>query len=80
VYGGFVDKIPMGAAMNKGLTFKMGQTHVHKYLDRLLAHIENGDIDPTFVISHHLPLDDAPRAYEIFKHKRENCTKVVLKP
>ncbi|MBD1849886.1 zinc-dependent alcohol dehydrogenase [Leptolyngbya sp. FACHB-711] len=80
VYGGFVDKIPMGAAMNKGLTFKMGQTHVHKYLDRLLAHIENGDIDPTFVISHHLPLDDAPRGYEIFKHKRENCTKVVLKP
>lgn len=80
VYGGFVDKIPMGAAMNKGLTFRMGQTHVHKYLPRLLAHIENGDIDPTFIISHHLPLDQAPHGYEIFKHKHENCTKVVLKP
>ena len=80
VYGGFLDKIPMGAAFNKGLTFKMGQTHVQKYLKPLLSHIENGDIDPTFVISHHLPIDEAPHAYEIFKQKRDNCTKVVLKP
>lgn len=80
VYGGFLDKIPMGAAFNKGLTFKMGQTHVQKYLKPLLSHIENGDIDPTFVISHHLPIDEAPHGYEIFKQKRDNCTKVVLKP
>ncbi|MBD2446508.1 glutathione-dependent formaldehyde dehydrogenase [Nostoc sp. FACHB-152] len=80
VYGGFLDKIPMGSAMNKGLTFKMGQTHVHKYLKPLLNHIENGDLDPSFVITHQLPLDQAPHGYEIFKHKKDNCIKVVLKP
>ncbi|HEY9698960.1 MAG TPA: zinc-dependent alcohol dehydrogenase [Trichocoleus sp.] len=80
VYGGFLDKIPMGAAFNKGLTFKMGQTHVHKYLKPLLNHIQNGDIDPTFVVSHHLPIEEAPHGYEIFKQKQDNCTKVVLKP
>ncbi|MEH2384178.1 MAG: zinc-dependent alcohol dehydrogenase [Nostoc sp.] len=80
VYGGFVDKVPMGAAMNKGLTLKMGQTHVHKYLKPLLEHIQNGEIDPTFIISHTLPLEQAPHGYEIFKDKKENCTKVVLKP
>jgi threonine dehydrogenase-like Zn-dependent dehydrogenase len=80
VYGGFVDKVPMGAAMNKGLTIKTGQTHVHKYLKPLLEHIQNGDIDPSFVITHQLPLDQAPRGYEIFKEKQDNCIKVVLKP
>ncbi|MBD2493416.1 zinc-dependent alcohol dehydrogenase [Nostoc sp. FACHB-280] len=80
VYGGFLDKIPMGSAMNKGLTFKMGQTHVHRYLKPLLNHIENGDLDPSFVITHKLPLDQAPHGYEIFKHKKDNCIKVVLKP
>ncbi|MBD2569620.1 zinc-dependent alcohol dehydrogenase [Anabaena lutea] len=80
VYGGFVDKMPMGAAMNKGLTFKMGQTHVHRYLRSLLEHIQNGDIDPSFVITHRLPLEQAPHGYEIFKHKQDNCIKVVLKP
>ncbi len=80
VYGGFVDKIPMGAAMNKGLTFKMGQTHVHRYLRSLLEHIQNGDIDPSFVITHSLPLEQAPHGYEIFQHKQDNCIKVVLKP
>ncbi len=80
VYGGFIDKIPMGAAMNKGLTFKMGQTHVHKYVKPLLEHIQKGDIDPTFIITHRLPLDQAPHGYEIFKHKKDNCIKVVLKP
>lgn len=80
VYGGFLDKIPMGAAFNKGLTFKMGQTHVHRYLDRLIGHIQRGDIDPSFVISHTMPLEQAPHGYEIFKHKKDNCTKVVLKP
>ncbi|MBD0346102.1 MAG: glutathione-dependent formaldehyde dehydrogenase, partial [Coleofasciculus sp. Co-bin14] len=80
VYGGFLDKIPMGAAFNKGLTFKMGQTHVHKYLGPLLERIQNGEIDPSFVITHKMSLEDAPKGYEIFKHKKDNCIKVVLKP
>ncbi|MBD2491460.1 zinc-dependent alcohol dehydrogenase [Aulosira sp. FACHB-615] len=80
VYGGFLDKIPMGSAMNKGLTFKMGQTHVHRYLKPLLNHIENGDLDPSFVITHTLSLDQAPHGYQIFKEKKDNCIKVVLKP
>jgi len=80
VYGGFVDKVPMGAFMNKGLTMKTGQTHVHRYLQPLLDHIQNGDIDPTFVVTHRLPLEQAPLAYEIFKNKQDNCIKVVLKP
>jgi threonine dehydrogenase-like Zn-dependent dehydrogenase len=80
VYGGLVDKIPMGAAMNKGLTFKSGQTHVQRYLGPLLERIQNGDIDPSFVITHTMPLEDAPKGYEIFKHKKENCIKVLLKP
>jgi threonine dehydrogenase-like Zn-dependent dehydrogenase len=79
-YGGFIDKMPMGAAMNKGLTFKMGQTHVHRYLQPLLEHIQNGEIDPTFIITHRLPLEQAPHGYEIFKHKKDNCIKIVLKP
>ncbi|HEY9691534.1 MAG TPA: zinc-dependent alcohol dehydrogenase [Oculatellaceae cyanobacterium] len=80
VYGGFLDKIPMGAAFNKGLTFKMGQTHVHKYLRPLLERVQNGEIDPSFVITHKLPLDQAPHGYKIFRDKKENCIKVVLKP
>lgn len=79
-YGGFVDNIPMGASMNKGLTWKSGQTHVHRYLRPLLERIQNGEIDPSFVITHSLPLDQAPHGYEIFKHKKDNCIKVVLKP
>lgn len=80
VYGGFIDKFPMGAAMNKGLTIKTGQTHVQKYLKPLLEHIQNGDIDPSFVITHELPLEEAPKGYEIFKNKQDDCIKVVLKP
>lgn len=80
VYGGFIDKVPMGAAFNKGLTLKMGQTHVHKYMRPLLERIQAGDLDPTHIISHRLPLEQAPHGYDIFKHKKENCTKVVLKP
>jgi threonine dehydrogenase-like Zn-dependent dehydrogenase len=80
VYGGLIDKVPMGAAFNKGLTLKMGQTHVHKYLRPLLERIQQGEIDPGFIISHHLPLEEAPHGYDIFKHKKDNCTKVVLKP
>lgn len=80
VYGGMLDKIPMGAAFNKGLTFKMGQTHVHKYLRPLLNRIQAGDLDPSLIITHHLPLEEAPHGYDIFKHKKDNCIKVVLKP
>ena len=80
VYGGFVDKIPMGAAMNKGLTFKMGQTHVHRYLKPLLGLIEQDKINPAFVITHRMKLDDAPHGYAIFKEKQDECIKVVLRP
>jgi threonine dehydrogenase-like Zn-dependent dehydrogenase len=80
VYAGFVDKIPMGAAFNKGLTFKMGQTHVQKYLRPLLDRIEQGEVDPSFIITHRLDLEDAPYGYEIFKHKQDECVKVVLHP
>ena len=80
VYGGLLDKIPFGAAHAKGLTFKMGQTHVHKYLPPLMEHIQQGRIDPTFLISHRFPLSEAAHGYAIFKEKKENCTKVVLTP
>jgi threonine dehydrogenase-like Zn-dependent dehydrogenase len=80
VYGGFIDKVPMGAAFNKGLTLKMGQTHVHRYLPRLLQHIEKGDIDPSFVVTHTVPIDDAPEMYKTFRDKKDGCIKVVLKP
>ncbi len=80
VYGGFLDKFPFGAAMNKGLTINAGQTHVQKYLRPLLERIQKNEIDPSFVITHRVKLDDAPAAYETFKHKQDNCIKVVLKP
>lgn len=80
VYGGVIDKFPIGAAFGKGLTLKMGQTHVHKYMRPLLERIRRGDIDPSFVISHSLPLEEAPNAYRMFRDKRDECTKVVLKP
>ncbi|HYO16511.1 MAG TPA: zinc-dependent alcohol dehydrogenase [Thermoanaerobaculia bacterium] len=80
VYGGFIDKVPMGAAFNKGLTLKMGQTHVHRYMRPLLERIQNGDVDPTRVITHRLPLDEAPQAYRTFRDKEDNCIKVVLRP
>ena len=80
VYGGFVDKLPLGAAFAKGLTFKMGQTHVHRYLRPLLKLIEDGKIDPSFVITHRVPLEFAPEAFDMFKHKRDGCVKIVLVP
>lgn len=80
VYAGFLDKIPYGAAFAKGLTFKMGQTHVQRYLQPLLQLVADGKIDPSFLITHQLPLESAPQAYETFKHKRDGCIKVVLKP
>jgi threonine dehydrogenase-like Zn-dependent dehydrogenase len=79
VYGGFLDKIPFGSAMNRSLTFRMGQTHVQHYMQPLLDRITNGEIDPSFVITHTLPLEDAPRGYEMFRKKQDNCEKVVLK-
>jgi len=78
VYGGLVDKFPMGAVMNRSLTIRSGQCHVHRYMRPLLDRIEAGEIDPTFIVTHRMPLADAPRGYDIFKHKKEDCVKVVL--
>ncbi len=80
VYGGFMDKFPIGAVMNRGLTIKTGQCHVHRYLKPLLKHIEQGDIDPSFIVTHRMSLDDAPAGYETFKHKQDECVKVVMTP
>ena len=80
VYGGFADKIPLGALMNKGLTIKTGQTHVHKYMPKLLDFIRQGKIDPSFVVTHRMPLSEAAHAYDIFRAKQEGCIKVVLDP
>ena len=80
VYGGFVDKVPLGAIVNKGLTLRSGQTHVQKYLQPLLDRIQQGEIDPSYVISHRMSIDDAPKGYKMFRNKEDNCTKVVLKP
>ncbi len=78
VYGGFIDKFPMGALMNKSLTIRTGQTHVQRYMRPLLERIERGEIDPSFVITHHMSLSEAPRGFDMFLHKRDNCEKVVL--
>ena len=79
VYGGLIDKFPMNAVMNRSLRIVAGQCHVHKYMKPLLERIEKGDIDPTFVITHHMKLDEAPKGYEIFNNKEHNCEKIVLK-
>lgn len=80
VYVGLLDQLPMGAAMNKGLTLKMGQTHVQRYLEPLLEKIEEGQVDPSFVITHSLGLDEGPQAYKTFRDKEDGCIKVVLRP
>jgi threonine dehydrogenase-like Zn-dependent dehydrogenase len=80
VYGGFVDKMPIGMAFGKGLTFKMGQTNVHRYMKPLLQRIENGEIDTVSIITHRVTLDDAPEAYRVFREKEDECIKVVMKP
>lgn len=80
VYGGLIDKIPFGAAMNKGLTFRMGQTHVNRWTDDLLQRIVEGQIDPSFVITHTVPLEKGPDMYKVFRDKEDGCIKVVLKP
>jgi threonine dehydrogenase-like Zn-dependent dehydrogenase len=80
VYGGFVDKFPMGSVMNRSLTIRSGQCHVQRYMRPLLDLIESGRLDPTFIITHRLGLDDAPAGYDAFKEKQDECVKVVLKP
>jgi threonine dehydrogenase-like Zn-dependent dehydrogenase len=80
VYGGFLDKIPMGSAINRGLTFHMAQTPVQAYLPKLLERIENGDIDPSFVITHRGTLDQGPDLYGTFRDRKDGCIKVVLTP
>jgi threonine dehydrogenase-like Zn-dependent dehydrogenase len=80
VYGGILDKIPFGAVVNKALTIKSGQTHVQRYMRPLLERIERGDIDPSYVITHRLPLAEAPEGYRMFSEKEDDCIKVVLKP
>ena len=79
VYGGFIDKFPMGAVMNRSLTIKTGQCHVHRYMRPLLDRIQRGEIDPTFIITHRMHLDDAPKGFDMFVNKQDECMKVVLK-
>jgi threonine dehydrogenase-like Zn-dependent dehydrogenase len=80
VYGGLLDKIPMGSAINRGLTFRMAQTPVQHYLPKLTERIKKGDIDPSFVITHRASLDKGPGLYNTFRAKEDGCIKVVLKP
>jgi threonine dehydrogenase-like Zn-dependent dehydrogenase len=80
VYGGFIDKFPMGSVMNRSLTIKTGQCPVQRYMRPLLERIERGEIDPSFVITHRLRLEDAPKGYDMFGNKEDHCEKVVLKP
>jgi threonine dehydrogenase-like Zn-dependent dehydrogenase len=80
VYGGYLDKVPFGAIVNKALTVKSGQTHVQRYLQPLLERIQDGDIDPSFVVTHRMKLSEAPQAYEMFCNKQDECMKVVLTP
>ena len=80
VYGGLLDKIPFGAAFGKGITMKMGQTNMHNYMKPLLKRIEEKQIDPSYIISHRITLDQAPEAYKMWRDKKENVTKIVIDP
>ena len=80
VYGGFLDKVPFGSVMNRGLTLKTGQTHMQRYMQPLLERIQKGEIDPSFIITHRLRLDDAPQAFQTFRDKQDECIKVVMRP
>ena len=80
VFGGFIDKFPMGTVVNRSLTIKTGQYHMQRYMHPLLERIERGEFDPTFIITHQLRLDDAPKGYDMFVNKEDECVKVVLKP
>jgi threonine dehydrogenase-like Zn-dependent dehydrogenase len=78
VYAGFIDKFPFGTVMNRSLTIRAGQCHVHRYMKPLLERIQSGELDPTFVITHRMKLHEAPKGYEIFNDKHDNCEKIVL--
>ena len=80
VYGGYLDKIPIGSAMNRGVTLRMAQTPVQRYLPMLMQRIEKGEIDPSFVITHRATLEEAPELYRTFRDKQDGCIKVVMKP
>jgi threonine dehydrogenase-like Zn-dependent dehydrogenase len=80
VYGGWIDKFPVGAMMNRSLTIRTGQTHVQRYMQPLLQRIVRREIDPSFIITHRLPLEEAPAAYRMFRDKQDECIKVVLRP
>jgi threonine dehydrogenase-like Zn-dependent dehydrogenase len=80
VYGGLMDKFPIGAVMNRGLTIRSGQCHVHRYMKPLLQRIEDGEIDPSYIVTHTLELSDAPKGYDLFKKKQDGCLKVILRP
>jgi threonine dehydrogenase-like Zn-dependent dehydrogenase len=80
VYGGLLDKMPFGSIMNRSITIKTGQTHMHRYMRPLLERVQKGEIDMTYIITHRLPLEAAPDAYRIFREKQEECIKVILKP
>jgi threonine dehydrogenase-like Zn-dependent dehydrogenase len=80
VYGGFVDKLPFGSVMNRAITIRTGQTHVQRYLRPLLELIERGEIDPSFIVTHRMALEDAPHGYALFNDKQDECIKIVLKP
>jgi threonine dehydrogenase-like Zn-dependent dehydrogenase len=80
VFGGFIDKVPFGSIMNRSITIKSGQTHVQRYMRPLLERIHKGDIDPSFVVTHTMRLEDAPKAFKMFNEKKDDCIKVVLKP
>jgi threonine dehydrogenase-like Zn-dependent dehydrogenase len=80
VYGGFIDKVPFGSVMNRSLTIKTGQTQVQRHMRPRLKRVQNGEIDPSFIITHRVRLEEAPKGYGIFNDKEENCVKIVLKP
>jgi len=80
VYGGFIDKFPMGSLMNRSITMRTGQCHVHRYMRPLLDRVQRGEIDPSFVITHHMSLDEAPEGYDKFVNKEDDCIKIVMKP
>jgi threonine dehydrogenase-like Zn-dependent dehydrogenase len=80
VYAGFIDKFPIGSVMNRSLTIRSGQCHVQRYMRPLLERIQKGEIDPSFVITHHMPLEQASQGYTMFRNKEDNCEKVVLRP
>lgn len=80
VYGGLIDKMPMGAVMNKALTIKTGQTHAQRYFAPLLERIMNGDIDPSFVVTHRMKLAEAPKGFDMFNRKKDGCLKIVMTP